>query len=303
VLKKENQMANNLGREKLDAWLKTPELWDRIDQAVDKEGERTRIARRFIPHVPMADAVTTPADMVTSEIGAATNKLELLKVESGEHIALVEIWVEFALITEQVTAEAALATAVTLATRATNLLAQAEDLLIFQGEEAMSHPIFKTKVGLRGGSPGPGLMRVTDQKVEIEPPTHGRYGEKTFAGVTEAYSKLQRNGHYGPYAAVFHSDIYADTYAPLEKTLIMPADRIKPLMDMGFFGTGTLPKSRGLLFSLGGNTIDLVIGRDAITAYVQPDFGGSHRFRVFERFAVREKDATGRVPLIFKHGK
>jgi hypothetical protein len=52
-------MADNLGRDKLP-W--EASLWDRIDQAVNKEGERIRIARRFIPLVPMPDALTTPAD-------------------------------------------------------------------------------------------------------------------------------------------------------------------------------------------------------------------------------------------------
>src|SRR5262249_26443676 len=152
-------------------------------------------------------------------------------------------------------------------------------------------PLFtKDKVGLRAGPAGPGLLKGTDPKDDITPSSPGRYGEKTFAGVTAAYSSLQENGHYGPYALVFHTDIYADTYAPVKKTLIMPADRIKPLMDKGFFGTGALPSNRGLLFSLGGNTIDLVIGRDAITAFMQEDSQGLYRFRVFERFAVRDKD-------------
>jgi uncharacterized linocin/CFP29 family protein len=83
----------------------------------------------------------------------------------------------------------------------------------------------------------------------------------------------------------------------------MPADRIKPLMDSGLFGTGTLPKLNGLLLSIGGNTIDLVIGKDAITAFMQEDGEGLYRFRVFERFAVRDKDITGRVRLGFKAGE
>src|SRR5262249_11107527 len=116
-------------------------------------------------------------------------------------------------------------------------------------------------------------------------------------------SDLQKRGQYGPYALVLHTDIYADTYAPLEKTLIMPADRIKPLlMEKGFFGTGTLPLLSGLLLSVGGNTVDLVIGRDATTAFMQEERGGLYLFRVFERFAVRDKDPQGRVKLGFKAG-
>ena len=79
----------------------------------------------------------------------------------------------------------------------------------------------------------------------------------------------------------------------------MPADRIKPLVTEGFFGTGTLPALRGFMVSLGGNTMDLVMARDATTAFLQEDPDGRYRFRVFERFTVREKDATSVVRLEF----
>jgi uncharacterized linocin/CFP29 family protein len=293
-------MANNLGRDKLP-W--EARLWDRIDQAVNSEGERIRIARRFIPLVPMPDALTTPADAI------AVDTTGLLKVDEGLTVPLIEIWVEFALTKDQVGAEERLATAVTLATRATNLLAQAEDALIFQGKAAIENsPIFQEKrVHHRAGPAGPGLLNNAPSIPDVEPSDgsdqRGSYGERTFTAVTRAYSDLQKAGQYGPYALVFHTDIYADSYAPLKKTLIMPADRIKPLMmDKGFLGTGTLPPLNGLLLSVGGNTIDLVIGRDAITGFMQEDSQGLYRFRVFERFAVRDKDATGRIKLGFKAG-
>src|SRR5262249_59930963 len=117
-----------------------------------------RIARRFIPWLPMPDVLTTPADTVSTDDSGG---LALLKVEEGLTVPLMEIWVEFALTKDQVGAEEQLATAVTLATRATNLLAQAEDLLIFQGLPATkTSPIFKhNEVGLRAGPPGPGLLK------------------------------------------------------------------------------------------------------------------------------------------------
>lgn len=289
--------TNNLGRDNLP-W--NAALWTRIDQAVGLEAERIRIARRFLPWVPMPGAMTAPTDTL------GVDKSGLLKVEEGLTVPLIEIWVDFALTRDQIEAEERLATAVTLATRATNLLAQAEDALIFRGRSAMDLDIFKqNRVHLRAGSPGLGLLDNARSLPDVPPaprdspdrPTS--YGERTFGAVTQAYSNLQEAGHYGPYALVFHTDIYADTYAPLATTLIMPADRIRPLMDKGFFGTGTLPPRSGLLLSVGGNTIDLVIGRDATAAFLQEDDQGLFRFRVFERFAVRDKDASGRIRLGF----
>jgi uncharacterized linocin/CFP29 family protein len=98
-------------------------------------------------------------------------------------------------------------------------------------------------------------------------PSQNRYGENTFAAVAKGYTSLQELGHYGPYALVLHDRIYADTHAPLATTLIMPADRIKPLVtvkdNVMFYGTGTLPileKGKiptGLLVS--GSPVNMVI--------------------------------------------
>jgi uncharacterized linocin/CFP29 family protein len=92
-----------------------------------------------------------------------------------------------------------------------------------------------------------------------------------------------------------------NTFAPLKSTLIMPADRIKPLVTGGFYGTGTLPPFTGVLVSLGGNTMDLVVGMDAITAFLQEDTEGGCQFRVFERFTLRVKDVTAVIKLDFEH--
>jgi hypothetical protein len=154
-------------------------------------------------------------------------------------------------------------------------------------------------------------------RVEAFPPANPgdplRFGERTFAAVSLAYSRLQsgnnlQQAHYGPYALVLHNEPYADTYAPLPTTLIMPADRIKPLMTAGFYGSGTLPsqgnapnerETTGIVVSLGGNTMDLVVGMDAITAFLQEDTQGQYRFRVYERFALRLKDTSSVIRLEF----
>jgi uncharacterized linocin/CFP29 family protein len=222
-------------------------------------------------------------------------------------------------------------TAVTLATRAANLLAQAEDLVIFQGENAiLGNPLFSSKIVQNRGVPADtGLLDLTQisstppavpsvvsalDKGHVfavkpkDPPVDGViYGENTFNSLSKGYSKLQQDGQYGPYALVLQTIPFADTYAPLQKTLILTADRITPLMTAGFYGSGTLPSQEnkppryfGLLVSLGGNTMDLVVGLDATTAFMQQDTDGNYRFRVLERFALRLKDVTAVIRLEFQ---
>jgi uncharacterized linocin/CFP29 family protein len=209
-------------------------------------------------------------------------------------------------------------TAVTLATRAANLLSQAEDLVIFQGQNAIrSNPLFQNGIVLSRGAPADtGLLDLAPgapslpaaQIIPVPAKSAGVYGENTFAAVAKGYSVLQGNGQYGPYALVLQTDPYADIYAPLPTTLILTADRLMPLMTAGVYGTGTLPSNPpptvpqfyGVLISLGGNSGDLVVGLDATAAFMQQDTNGSYRFRVLERFALRLKDITAVVRLEFQ---
>jgi uncharacterized linocin/CFP29 family protein len=323
--------GTNLGREKLP-WSK--DIWDRIDQAVHDECLRTKIARKFIPlYGPVSPGVlTVPSDSIRRD-GKTT-----LLVNEGDTTPLVEILVEFTLTSAQVDREAELMTAVTLATRAANHLAQAEDILIFQGHAAVAqHPLFvHNHVQWRSGPSGKGLLNAAtreDKKttqiqmvdvdaLQVGQPTSGssqvpqskqgpRWGVNTFEAVADAYSRLQggeglEQAHYGPYALILRTEPYADTYAPvltnqatMPNTLVITADRIRPLVTAGFCGTGTLPMLRGLLVSLGGNTMDLVVGMDSTTAFLQEDTQGQFRFRVFERFALRIKDPSAVMRLEF----
>lgn len=311
---------NNNGRDKLP-W--SQEIWNRIDQAVHDECQRTRIARKFLPlYGPVSPGELIVASDTVTRVG------QTITVNEAATIPLIELLVEFTLTLQQVEREAELMTAVTLATRAANLLAQAEDVVIFQGQAAIDpgaaqHPLFgQNRVRARSGPAGAGLLQAAANPIQVirlratppvDPGQPLRFGERTFAAVSTGYSRLQSGAgldqaHYGPYALVLHNEPYADTFAPLENTLIMPADRIKPLMTGGFFGTGTLPsqgavpherQTAGILVSLGGNTMDLVVGMDSTTSFLQEDTEGRYRFRVYERFALRLKDTTSVIRLEF----
>lgn len=289
----------NLGRDKpeLAHWTSS-NLWNRIDQSVKGEADRTKVGAKFMPpYGPLSLGTrTVPAEIIDEDT---------MTIDQGEEIPLIEISVNFSLTKEQAEQEDQLGTAVTLATRAANLLSQAEDLLLYQGSDALDDEFFKSKkVELRSKPPSNGgLLRANGNSViEVKPSTteNGiRYGEKTTEAVFQGYSQLQDRGHYGPYALVLHTRPYADSFAPLEKTLIMPADRIKELVTPRFYGTGTLPESTGLLMSLGGNSMDLVTGVAPITAFTQVDQNERYSFRVYERFVVRVKDPKAIVQFKF----
>src|ERR1700758_5560848 len=130
--------TNNFGRDKVH-W--TADIWDRIDKAVHDEVMRTRVGQQFMTIIPVLQKSTSvPTDSITPP----TRQAPTLIVDEGLTTRLNEFWVEFALTPQQVDHETGdimelgHSTAVTLATRAANLLSQAEDLVIFQGQNAIS---------------------------------------------------------------------------------------------------------------------------------------------------------------------
>jgi uncharacterized linocin/CFP29 family protein len=278
----------SLGREQLD-WGDT--VWKTLDDAVHDEFHRTAVGLKFIPfHGQVDNAMTVPADV----IDGAT-----MTVGEANVTALVELGIDFGLTRQQTAAEEQNGTGATLGTRAANLLAQAEDLVIFLGETAFANPLFK-RVRRSSGSGGPGLLDSATETVTVKATGPLQYGENGFAAVAEAYGRLQRQGHNGPYALALHSAVYADSFAPVSNMPSVPADQIRQLASLGMFGTGALLPKTGVLVSVGGESMDLVVGMEPTTEVLQQDADGFYRFRVFERFVLRIKDQTAIVRLNFE---
>jgi uncharacterized linocin/CFP29 family protein len=281
-------MPNNLGRDEL--W--NPEIWAEIDRAVLAEVGRIRVAQKVFPSSQSSNGQYVPADIFDPE---------KMTIAEGQTKPFLEISLEFPLTQGQVDDETTLRTGRTLARLAAKSIALAEDLLFFQGTKAA----LPTRVRVANkDSAGDGLLRVnevTSIPVDpLDPNRPGVYGENTFKAVTKGIAHLTREAQPGPYALILESSVYADTYAPMPSTLTTTADRLTPLLSGGFYGTGTLPQSTGLLVSLGGEPTTLYVGQDPITAYTQHDNEGNARFRVFERVQIVARDPRAFVRLDFK---
>jgi len=278
-----------LGRESMP-W--PPDLWSRLDQAVRDEVRRTAVATRFLPLLDgAATAATVPADRIDTPT---------MTVDPAAVVPVVELSLGFGLTQQQVDDESALGTGLSLATRAGNLVAQVEDLLIFQGDRsALPGPLAGVQVR---GTAGAGLLASAPAELDVTPTSEAplTYGEHTFNAVVQAIALLRAAGQAGPYALALSSAVYADTFVPISGTTVLPADQIKPLVNRGLVDTGGLPAGHGLIASLGGNTLDLVITVEPTSMFVQVDEKGIYQFRVFERWALRIKDPGALVRLVFK---
>lgn len=291
--------AQNLGnRNQVTQWQGT-QNWDEIDKAVDDENQ-LKVAARFLPPYPLPGATSAPHGIINPKTRP------ILSIQQSDMIPLIEMGVQFGLTEAQVDDEANSHMGVTLAHRADALLDLAEDLVIFQGNTGLNDPVFQI-VQTDGSDAGKGLVFAppTEQvipvfPVEVDPtdPNQNRYGENTFGAVAQAFALLQRT-HYGRCALVLHTNVYADTYAALEETLAVPAERIKGLVSDLFYVSSALPPFTGILVAIDGDTMDLVVGQAPITTFTQVS-NSQYLFRLYERITLRLKDPTAVVRLEFQ---
>jgi hypothetical protein len=168
-------------------------------------------------------------------------------------------------------------TGVSLAMRSANILAQAEDAILLNGQNAVvNSPLFFTQqvipldtnlktdidlgllniqalpqgaAGIPAGAAANVITLPAGQVIAVHPvpPPAGvpafppLYRENTLNAVAEGFSALQGLGHYENYALVLHTYPYADLHQALPTTLIEPVEPVSHLIKAGIHGTGTLP--------------------------------------------------------------
>ena len=310
-------MPNNLGHDKIPLW--TQDIWDAIGKAVESEHHRTAVAAQFLGPPVLDDTMngTVAADTVfAGEDG-------VLSVDESENRSIVEIAVQFRVREAQVDNEAKMKTAESLATRAANLLARGEDLLIFQGLAGLQDPLFKAirlYCSIQSMEPAPStrlFSLTTNRRFRSSRSSPIRTLRLTSMAIIrmpllQRATPCYRSIITARWPLCFRRLQFADTYATRSTTLDIPAitaDRLKGLIG-DFYGTGTLPAlsnsspAKGVLIARDGNTTDFVVQMAPTVAVVTQDSAsGDFVFKVCERFALRLKDPLAVVELDFVAGK
>jgi uncharacterized linocin/CFP29 family protein len=279
-----------------------PAVWQEINDAVVAEVGKVRVAQKVFP--------TTMFDNDPTEVPNDVIDFKTLTIQEGRTKAFVEIFQEFSLTSTQVTKEPQIKTAKTLARMAAKTIALAEDTVVYQGKTGKLPSNVKTAPdtldndGLLGEAES-GTASDSDStqvSVKISVPQTGRpgvlYGENLFSAVATGIVKLTANKSQAPkYALLLPVSAYADTFVPPgNESLVTTAERIRPLVEGGFYGTGTLPDSKGLLVALGGDPTTLYVGREATTEFVRKE-GSKYFFRVVERVQFVARDPRAFVLL------
>jgi uncharacterized linocin/CFP29 family protein len=274
-----------------------PSVWKEINDSVVAEVGKVRVAQKVFP--------TTVLDTNPTEIPNDVINFTDLSIQEGRTKAFVEIYQEFPLTATQVAREPLIKTCKTLARMAAKAIALAEDTIIFQGTNGNLPNVHADAreaagTGLLGEADPPRPNNPDDNnpnKVSVPIPVKlvNRlgllYGENLFSAVADGIIKLTANKAQAPkYALFLPVKAYADSFVPPSPaSLVTTAERIRPLVEGGFYGTGTLPEDKGLLVALGGDPTSLYIGREATTEFVRKD-GAKYFFRVVERMQFVARD-------------
>jgi uncharacterized linocin/CFP29 family protein len=168
-------------------------------------------------------------------------------------------------------------------------------------------------VGMRQRNPG-ALGLIEGPRVERGPQVHQLTNHGLMRAIVDAINSLEKDGYVAPYVCVLGRKPFQEAFTPINDSTVLPRDRIEPLIGRELLhssGIDVLPQghdipvvekewqSRGVLLSMASEPIDLALAAEATLEFRQVDVEGLYVFSVFERFALRIKDAKAIAPLMF----
>jgi uncharacterized linocin/CFP29 family protein len=266
----------------------TAAQWDKVNTAVTEAFGKASVASTFLPcYGPLAGS----AETVRQELLTVTAEQSQLKVADDATLKLITLTVKVELSGEQV-ADEGLSSALLAFRRGANTLAQVEDDIVFNGwDKASKAPptprSLRTKAVVTSDHPLKidGLLSVAPLDTLIAVAT----GQDVVDAVIRAVSNLELASHPGPFACVLGTDLFSLVHAP-NLTMIMPADRLAPVLKGPILRSSNIDRRKALVVSLGSSTIDIVVATPPKTQFLQLTENAKYLFRVYEKFVLRIKD-------------
>jgi uncharacterized linocin/CFP29 family protein len=290
----------------------TEEQWARVNQVIQEEASRTRVAATFLP---LYGPLPPDIDFIRAE------KIEdadpPIKIADRAVIQLATLQVPVLLRAAQM-ADPEMRSALALFRRAANVLGRLEDAIVFDGQpdQDKGPPYGAPPRGphpgvwaVHGGQRSSGLWLGADEKVYLPVPLDPQ--RDVVKAVSEAIGKLESKGYFGPFAVVLDQQYFLAAQTP-SQSLVLPQDRIIPFLGGGsLLRSSTLPNYSGVVVALGGSPVELVVARDVSCQFLQVTSHPQFYFRVYEKMALRikarqaivrlEPDDTPRVLSVSPH--
>jgi uncharacterized linocin/CFP29 family protein len=255
-----------------------PGEWAAVDQTVVRTAQLVLVGRRFInlvgPFGPGLQAL--PVDVLT---GGGDGQVDLLGDDASRIVGIANrrllplplLYKDFWLHWRDVESSRQLGVPldVGIAAAAAASVALSEDRMIVHGN---------LELGLFG-------LITVDGRQTLPMSDWGSMG-RAFADVVEGVRVLTQGGFTGPYALIVSPRLYADLNRIFDNTGVLELEQIEKLARRGVYPTAVLPERTAVLVDSGAQNMDLAVGVDISTAYVESD-NLNHRFRVVESLVLR----------------
>lgn len=268
--------------------------WQRVNAAVAEEFGKASVSGAFLPcYGPLAGSAEAVRNEQLTDTGA------LVSVSDDTTIKLFNLTVKVELSSQQI-ADESLSSALLAFRRAATTLAQAQDDVVFNGYSPSAgsggRALARRLRAVVANNPdnSAGLADTTKPQLIAKSTGKGAAtpGGQLVAAIVTALGDLESNGHPGPFACVLGPRLFVDANTP-DVSLVLPADRITPMLMGGpLLRSGVMQEDHGIVVSLAGNAIDIVVATAPRVQFLQVDADAKSLFRVYERFVLRIKDAA-----------
>jgi uncharacterized linocin/CFP29 family protein len=266
--------------------------WQKVKDAVTEAFAKSSVSSAFLP---LYGPLSGSAEIVRNErltYQAPTPTTPLTLKLDGDHDAvnlkLVNITVNVVLSSEQV-AEEALSNALLAFRRAANVLAQEQDRIVFDGF-GRGFAGDDSRMVVNKIPPQQGLADLAARQQFNPVDENAARGPAIVSAVVRAIHELEDDSHPAPFAVVLGNALFEDVYEPAV-SLALPAERITPLLKGGpLLRSGNIQEGTGIVVSLAGNAVDIVVGTPPTVQFLQRQIDAKFAFRVYERFVLRIRD-------------
>ncbi len=262
--------------------------WQKVNDAVTEAFGKASVASAFLPcYGPLSGAAENVRNERLRE-GDSTRPLTITldADHDAANLKLVNLTVKVELSSEQV-ADETLSNALLVFRRAANILGQEGDRIVFEGFD-------------RGDPNSPYVANsIRPQKGLADLPARYDFarldrtidaGQAVVKAVVRAIRRLEENSNPGPFACVLGNNLFDDVHTPTS-SMVLPADRVSPLLKGGpLLRSGKMDEDCGIVVSLPGNAVDIVVGTPPTVQFLQRNEQAKFLFRVYERFVLRIRD-------------
>jgi uncharacterized linocin/CFP29 family protein len=317
----------------------TDEQWARVNQVIQEEASRARLAATFLPLIgPLpgdmdfvrAEIMSYPDIEESETIALGANPPQRATLSPRSQGQRQNIYVADKIILQLATlqvrvevrgaqmADPEMQSVLALFRRAANVLARLEDIVVFRGLQGVPpnvspitppHSALPTVYEIHGGQAMPGLWGWNSAhqwpwpapfSEPLQFALQSTSGEDLVGGVSRSIGQLESQGHFGPFAVVLDQQLFGVAQNPSGDGYVLPQDRINPFLGGGpLLRSSTLDDYTGVVVALGGSPIELIVAKDMSLQFLQVTEWPIYLFRVRERIVLRIKEHDAIVGLYF----